>query len=342
MLRIILFPISIIYGAIMWLRNRFYDYDLFRSTSFTFPVVVIGNLAVGGTGKSPMAEYILRLISPNKDIMLLSRGYGRKTKGFREVTEKDGVHLVGDEPLQIKRKFPHTRVFVCESRVLALKKIGDNTSGVLLDDAYQHRALTPSFTVLLFDYKSLLGPILPLPTGNFRDGLPESKRANIIVITKCPDKINSEIKFSLESKLRKYSSAQIFYAAISYGNLENDKKQTIPLNELCKYEAVLFTGIAKPEPLLIHLKSNVSALTHISFRDHHPYSSSDLKKISNTFQNILSEPKIIITTEKDFQRLPKSFTESHPIYIVPIQQQILFGQKMAFDSMLSRAFHIKN
>ena len=342
LLRIILFPLSIIYGTIMWLRNRLYDYELIKSTSFKFPVVVIGNLAVGGTGKSPMAEYILRLISPHKDIMLLSRGYGRKTKGLREVSGKDRVHLVGDEPLQIKRKFPNTKVFVCESRVFALKKIGDNTPGVLLDDAYQHRSLRPSFTVLLFDYKSLLGPILPLPTGNFRDGLSESKRASIIVITKCPDKINPEIKFALESRLRKYSSARIFYAAISYGNLENDQKQTITLDELYKYEVVLFTGIAKSEPLLFYLKYKVSALKHIAFNDHHSYTSSDLKKISNTFANILSEQKIIITTEKDFQRLPKSFTESHPIYIVPIQQQILFGQKTAFDSTLRRAFHIEN
>ena len=320
LLRILLFPLSLIYGVIMWMRNRLYDYNFIPSTSFRFPVVVIGNLAVGGTGKSPMAEYILRLITPTKSISLLSRGYGRKTKGYREVNTTDTAELAGDEPLQIKRKFPNTPVFVCEDRVFALKKLTDCNNGVLLDDAYQHRALQPSFTVLLFDFNSLCYPILPLPTGNFRDTLKESNRASVIVITKCPKEIDSDIRFQLESKLRKHSRAPIFFARISYGSFVNDLGEKIAFEPFKKQNILLFTGIAKPEPLVAYLEPQVSQLTHIRFKDHHAFNSTDLARVATAYEQMDNNNKLILTTEKDFQRLPKSFIDSYPIYIIPIQQ----------------------
>lgn len=342
LLRIILFPISIIYALIMWLRNRLYDWRLLKSTTFKFPVVVIGNLAVGGTGKSPMAEYILRLINPHKDIMLLSRGYGRKTKGFREVSIHDSAALVGDEPLQIKRKFGSTHVYVCEDRVFALNKIGSSGSGVLLDDAYQHRALKPSFSILLFDYKSLLKPMLPLPTGNFRDTLLESKRASLIVVTKCPHGTDQQVRSLIEQKLQQYTTAPIFFSAISYQQLQNNQGQTLPLAAISTYQAVLITGIAKPGPLRDHLSPHLQQLTHINFKDHHTFSAADLDAIKTGFAALKSDDKIIITTEKDYQRLPESFINTFPVYTVPIEQRILFGGQPLFDSLLLRAFNIQS
>ncbi len=342
LIRILLFPISILYAVAMWLRNRLYDHDMIKSTAFGFPVVVIGNLAVGGTGKSPMAEYILRLISPKKDIALLSRGYGRKTKGFREVSIKDTADLVGDEPLQIKRKFSQVQVYVCEDRVQALRKISGGTPGVLLDDAYQHRPLRPSFSVLLFDYKSLLSPIVPLPTGNFRDRLIESKRAGVIVVTKCPNNLSQETRFTIQSRLRKHSSAPIYFSTIDYEHLKNKDQQTITPTALANYHVILFTGIANPKPLLDYLKPNSLELTHINFNDHHAFSSTDIQVISDAFHTVSNESKIIVTTEKDYQRLPSSFAQTYPIYIVPIHQKILFGEQDAFDSIIKRAFQVVN
>lgn len=342
LLRIILFPISIIYALIMWLRNRLYDWGLLQSTAFKFPVVVIGNLAVGGTGKSPMAEYILRLVSPHKDIILLSRGYGRKTKGFREVSTDDNAAQVGDEPLQIKRKFNCTRVYVCEDRVFALRKIGSSDAGVLLDDAYQHRPLKPSFSILLFDYKSLLKPMLPLPTGNFRDTLLECKRASLIVVTKCPHGFDQQIRRSIEQKLKQHTTAPIFFSAINYQELQNNQGQTLPFAAIGTYQAVLITGIAKPGPLRDHLTPHLQHLTHINFKDHHIFSAEDLDAIKTAFSALKSDNKIIITTEKDYQRLPESFIHTFPVYTVPIEQHILFGEQVLFDSLLLQAFNVQN
>jgi len=339
-IRWLLFPFSILYAAIVLLRNWAYDNQLYKSTSFHFPVVVIGNLAVGGTGKSPMTEYVLRLIKPYLKVTVLSRGYGRKTKGFRYVGVKDHATLVGDEPLQIKRKFPDTDVVVCENRVKGIQQIQDQTDAVLLDDAYQHRRLQPSFSILLFDYASLTGPIIPLPTGNFREQLNGSKRADIIVVTKCPMDIPSTLKFSIESRIRKHTQAAIFYTKVSYQRLQTINGLLYEESILSDTAAILLTGIAKPEPLFAYLKPQLKDLNHLSYPDHHNFSQEDLNKISRSFQHLVAKHKIIITTEKDIQRLPTAFIEQYPVYYIPIEQTFLFRQAAAFDTMVKRAFRI--
>lgn len=338
LVRWLLFPFSILYGAIVLLRNWVYDNQLCRSTSFPFPVVVIGNLAVGGTGKSPMTEYVLRLITPRLNIAVLSRGYGRKTKGFRYVNLSDSALQVGDEPLQIKRKFPEITVTVCENRVKGIREIQDQVDGVLLDDAYQHRALRSSFSILLFDYASLLKPIMPLPTGNFRESLNGCKRANVIVITKCPDQISPQEKFTIESQFRKYSQAPIFYTRITYKKLVTLKGLLFDDTQLMHTAAVVVTGIAKPHHLLSYLKPQLKNIIHLPYRDHHNFSADDLDKILRTFQQLAASKKIIITTEKDMQRLPKSFSEQYPVYFLPIEQELLFNQAPIFENMVKRAF----
>lgn len=337
-IRWLLFPISILYAAVMRLRNWAYDNQLYKSTSFRFPVVVIGNLSVGGTGKSPMTEYILRLVKPHLNVAVLSRGYGRKTKGFRYVQVHDSAKFVGDEPLQIKRKFPDATVTVCEDRVHGIQQIQNQIDAVLLDDAYQHRKLRPSFSILLLDYESLQQLIISLPTGNFRESLYGCKRANVIVITKCPQEIPTQVKFSIEARLRGHTLAPIFYTKIAYQKLQLTNGLLLADTQLHDTVAVVVTGIAKPQPMLSHLTPRLKRIIHLSYRDHHQFSSVDLDKISQTFQQIDALHKVIITTEKDIQRLPSSFIAEYPVYFLPIEQEFLFSQANAFDTMVKRAF----
>ncbi|MBD1433320.1 tetraacyldisaccharide 4'-kinase [Sphingobacterium sp. DN00404] len=337
-IRWLLFPFSILYAAVVLLRNWAYDNQLYNSTSFHFPVITIGNLSVGGTGKSPMTEYVLRLIKPYLNVAVLSRGYGRKTKGFRYVDIHDSAELTGDEPLQIKRKFPDATVIVCENRVRGIEQIQGQVDAVLLDDAYQHRKLRPSFSILLLDYESLQHPILPLPTGNFREMLPACKRADTIVITKCPDTVPAQMKFSIESRLRKYTSVPLFYTKIGYQKLQMKNGLLLDDTQLGDTVALVVTGIAKSQPLLSYLKPQFKDIIHLSFRDHHQFSPDDLDKISQTFQHIDSLQKVIITTEKDLQRLPSSFVDQHPLYFLPIDQVFLFGNAYMFDAIVKRAF----
>lgn len=339
-IRWLLFPFSMLYAGAVWIRNWAYDNQLCKSTAFRFPIVVIGNLAVGGTGKSPMTEYVLRLIKSRRNIAVLSRGYGRKTKGFRYVEVCDTATSSGDEPLQIKRKFPDVAVTVCEDRVYGIQQIQEQIDAVLLDDAYQHRKLRPSFSILLLDYDSLQHPIIPLPTGDFREQLHGCKRASVIVITKCPQEIPDNIKFSIASRLRKYTQAPIFYTKITYQKLQKDNGTAQLDTPLSDTIAVVVTGIAKPQPLLTHLEPQFRAITHLSFPDHHYFSKDDLDKISNTFQRIDTPKKVIITTEKDMQRLPSSFLTRYPVYFIPIDQAFLFDEAPIFDAMIKKAFQI--
>lgn len=337
LIRYLLLPFSIIYSIITWSRNKLYDLNLLKSKSFDLPIVVIGNLALGGTGKSPMVEHILHIVNPLIKVTVLSRGYGRKTKGFRYVHETDEAINVGDEPLQIKRKFKENTVVVCENRVHAIEKIKNKTDAVLLDDAYQHRKLKPTFSILLFDYYSLNKPIITLPTGNFRDTLLESKRADIIVVTKSPSEINEVTKKNIVNRLKKHSDAPIFFSEITYQTLLTSSKQETDIRFFLEYHAILLTGIANPAPLYEYLVEKVKSITTIKFPDHHVFSEKDLLKIEHLFDNLPSK-KIIITTEKDIQRLPQDFVLKLPTYYIPIQQNILFNQSEEFNSLIKKAF----
>lgn len=337
-LRWLLFPVSLIYAFITWLRNRLYDLNFLKSESFELPVVVVGNLAVGGTGKSPMTEYILRVVADQHKVAVLSRGYGRKTKGFRYVEADALAHEVGDEPLQFKRKFPNNTVVVSENRCLAIHKLAPDHDAILLDDAFQHRRLKPSFSILLFDYASLLKPIISLPTGNFRDSLLESRRANIIVITKTPATIDSQSRFAIMSKLARYSKAPIFFSSIMYSDIVNANGQTLSLPELSKTSVLLFTGIAKPAPLQAFVEQNAANVQVINYADHHNFTEKNIQAIKDSFNQLPGSNKIILTTEKDFQRLNKDFYSNYPLYYIPIRQKINFDQDKQFESLIQKAF----
>jgi len=338
LVRWLLLPVSPVYAALAWLRNQLYDQDVLKSRSFRIPVVVVGNLAVGGTGKSPMTEYILDMVGRSRRVAVLSRGYGRKTKGFRYVETTSTVAEVGDEPLQIKRKFPENTVVVCEDRCRAIERIQDAHDAVLLDDAFQHRKLRPGFAILLFDFRSLGKAMLPLPAGDFRDGMWESHRADVIVVTKCPPNVHPETRFAIQAKLHRYSQAPVFFSEISYLDPVDDTGQTLDPETLKAQDVLLITGIADPAPLLSFLAPRTKSIRHLPYPDHHAFSGADIARIVSAFSAIASANKLILSTEKDFQRLPRELKRAFSVFYVPIGPHFLFGQAAEFESMVSSAF----
>ncbi|RRN77562.1 tetraacyldisaccharide 4'-kinase [Pseudoxanthomonas sp. SGD-10] len=337
--RLLLFPFSIIYGIVVWLRNRFYDLGWLKSTKFDFPVIVVGNLEVGGSGKTPITEYLVKLLSIYK-VTVLSRGYGRKTKGFRWVSATDESSLAGDEPLQIKKKFPKIKVAVCEKRVEGLQKIKEeiDEAVAVLDDAYQHRALTPGFSILVFDYNRLKEPRLLLPAGNYRDGFSERKRADLVLISKCPQMLTHGERVQISKKLLT-GQQKIVFASIVYSNrlvgVFDDSQYILPEDIGSDTEVILLTGIAKPELLFNHLEQYTKRIRHHNYPDHHPFNKKNILKLVEDYESIKTTNKVIITTEKDAVRLTTSGYEKHlaklRVFKWPIQ--IAFNQtdKDIFD-----------
>jgi tetraacyldisaccharide 4'-kinase len=317
-LRYLLLPFSIIYGLIVWLRNRLYDFHILSSQGFHIPTIVVGNLAVGGTGKSPMTEFVVAYLSSTYNVAILSRGYGRKTKGFRAV-QTDSLSMdVGDEPLQFKSKFPNVTVAVSENRCAGIEKLQKDHQLIILDDAYQHRKLSPLLNILLFDFRSFSHPMFVFPAGDFRDLLIESKRAQIIVITKCPKNISPKDKIHIEKKLRYHNKeALIVYSHIDYFEPVNSSGTQIDIKDM---DIILVTGIAKPEPLVDHIYKKANSINHISFGDHHTFNNTDIDHILKTFRSLDSNNKIILTTEKDYQRLKpyKDRFEAVGLVYIPI------------------------
>lgn len=321
-LRWIALPFSFIYQFIVWTRNRLYDHNILKSESFSTPTIVIGNLAIGGAGKSPMTEYLIRLLKNKYKLATLSRGYGRKTKGFKVVETTSTALEVGDEPLQFKHKFPDINVAVCEDRCTGVKILAPNSDIILLDDAFQHRKLKAGFNIVLFDFNSLLSTVhFTLPTGDFRDIFSSAKRADAIVITKCPKVISEKQKSRIEGLIRKHTMAPLFYSSIIYSHpiaIHDSKK----LDDLFEYDILLFCGIANPNPLIQYLRQNNNRITLLSFPDHHNYADSDFQKVISKYNSLNSRKKIILTTEKDVQRIDRNTFNNYPLYYIPISINI--------------------
>jgi len=301
------------------MRNRLYDLRILKSRSFNLPLIVIGNLAIGGTGKSPMTEFLIHLLKDKFRLATLSRGYGRSTKGFRYVNVRSSAKEVGDEPLQFKRKFPDVTVSVCEDRCFGVEQLKDTHDIILLDDAFQHRRLQPSLSILLFDYQDIGKYPLLLPTGKYRDMIMESRRADLLMITKSPSLIPTEERTKIEKRLRKYNqTAPIYFAHIRY-NTCRDIQGRLFMDDLAHTDVLLITGIANPNPLIHHLHPLVNRLVHMPFADHHTFSPLDIQKMEEMFKGMTNTKKIILTTEKDFQRLDYTPLHQYPFYYIPIE-----------------------
>lgn len=345
-LRLLLYPFSLVYGAVIWCRNRLYDGGILAQTGFDLPVIVVGNLEVGGTGKSPMTEYLIRLLKDTHRVATLSRGYGRRTKGFLEVKPGMTALDVGDEPLQFKLKFPDITVAVQEDRVAGVRVLQKDHDLVLLDDAYQHRALKPGFSILLFDYNRLNDFRILLPAGNFRDNFQERKRASMMVVTKCPAHLSAEARKEIQALLQVQGrNIPIYFASIAYGEpvsykalMRGSLSEATASTSLQPEEiqqALIVTGIARPAPFEAYVRTKVQHVEQLTFPDHHPFSIGDLNLIARKFDAIQSDRKIILTTEKDRMRLMgKEFASQineWPIYSIPIRMTFLENDGKAFD-----------
>ena len=334
--RYILFPFSIIYGFIIWLRNKLFDKNILRSATFNFPLICVGNLAVGGTGKTPMAEYLIRLLKNKYPVATLSRGYKRKTKGFAIADDNTTAVDIGDEPMQLHKKFPDITVAVAEERVVGIPQLlyeKPETKVIILDDAFQHREVRAGLNILLTEYEDLYTRDFPLPAGNLRDIKSSSKRAHIIIVTKCKQHLNEEERQSIIKELNPLSFQKVFFTKIEYSSSYHlFTKETRFIEHDCNI--LLVCGIANPGPLKETLATYTDTYEMILFRDHYIFTTDDLKEIKKQFAKIESANKIILTTEKDGVRLAKYENELKdlPIYVLPMRHKFLFGEEDQFDA----------
>jgi tetraacyldisaccharide 4'-kinase len=332
--RIFFLPIAIIYWVIIWLRNFFYDKNILKSSSFGLPVICVGNLSMGGTGKSPMVEFLVRHLKDRFKLATLSRGYKRKTSGYALANENSTALDVGDEPMLFHLKFPDVPVAVGEERLVAIPQLlhdKPKTELIILDDAFQHRAIIAGLNILLTDFNNLFTRDFYLPTGDLRDLKSSYKRADIIVITKCRPEMTIDEADKIRKEIRPLVHQQIFFSTIQYGQPYHITRLS-PYELNLKTEVLLVTGIANPQPLKKLLEEKSHTYYMMSFSDHYIFSIDDLKDIKKRFERIEVANKIILTTEKDAMRLMKFRTELEelPVYVIAIRHCFLFGGEEKF------------
>jgi tetraacyldisaccharide 4'-kinase len=323
-----------------------YDLGFLKSTEFDVPVISVGNITVGGTGKTPQIEYLVNLLQEKYEVATLSRGYKRKTKGFRIVETDSKAEEVGDEPLQIKNRFPEITVSVCENRVSGVEKLLDPSNSkvpdvVLLDDAFQHRRITAGINILLIDYNRQIKDDTLMPVGRLREGMAQMRRANIIVFTKCPNEVTPIMRRILQKDVRLKAYQSLFFTTLSYGNIKSafsaPELDKLFYTEKC-YTLLVLTGIASPDLIQSHLKQLSKNTEMLSFPDHYYYTESDIQSVMNKFESLKSDKKIIITTEKDLMRLkdmaelPEDFKTN--LYYLPVKVKFLDEGENEFNKKI--------
>jgi tetraacyldisaccharide 4'-kinase len=341
-LKYLLLPFAILYSGVTTLIHTLYDSRIFRPVKFDIPVISIGNLSTGGTGKTPHVEYLIELLQPYIDVATLSRGYGRKSTGFVAVEPQHTALEVGDEPLQYKRKYQDVFVTVCESREAGISKIMQfrpQTNTILLDDAFQHRKVIPNLSLLLTDYASLYTRDWHLPAGRLRERASGAKRADVIVVTKCPPEMSVTEKEALIKELQPTDNQHIFFSFYDYPRPPYyifDSRQAVDLEN--NIDVLLVTGIARSSYLIDAIKPKVNSLQVMDFADHHFFKNAEVAEIKRIFDGINSTRKIILTTEKDAVRLQHHadylFQEKMPIFALPAKVNFLFGEKEKFDAYI--------
>ncbi|HSC52830.1 MAG TPA: tetraacyldisaccharide 4'-kinase [Phnomibacter sp.] len=335
-LRFLLFPLSLLMALVVMVRNKMYDWKWKRSVSFNLPLICVGNLSVGGTGKSPMTELLIGWLKPHYKLATLSRGYKRKTKGYLLANEHTSALEIGDEPMQFHIKFPEVAVAVGEERIVAVPQLLQDrpeTEAIILDDAFQHRSITAGLNILLTDYSNPYWYDWFLPSGDLRDQRKSAARAQIIVVTKCPPGISEEEKNTILQKINPASHQQVYFVAFEYGTPYHilSAQEYILTHET---EVLLVCGIANPTPLKKHLETHAAAYDQLSYSDHYVFTIDDLNTMRQKFNSMQAQYKMLLTTEKDAVRLVKFGTELNqlPLYVQPVRHKVLFGEEEKFKA----------
>lgn len=320
--RILLWPFTVLYGAILHVRHSLYDLRALKSTRPTLPTIAIGNLALGGTGKTPMMELVLRTLESTTPLATLSRGYGRKTTTIHEVQATDTAQHSGDEPLQVKHNFPAARVFVGADRVKAIgviQRAVPDAKAVILDDALQHRKIDAGLNILLTTFQKPYCDDALIPAGTLRDVRSRAKAAQVVVVTKCEALPSVAEQQRWRERLGLRAGQGLFFAGIAYGEprIIGRDDRVAPTGARTDDTVLLFTGIADPAPLLAHLRTRFARVEHIAFPDHHAFTPADLQSLAERFHKFAPGPNMLITTEKDAARL-RSVIAGSPLEELPL------------------------
>lgn len=337
--RIFLLPFALLYWLVIGIRNWMFDKKILPSSSFGLPLICVGNLSVGGTGKSPMVEYLVLSLKDRYKLGTLSRGYKRKTTGYALADEKTTALEIGDEPMQFHLKFPDLPVAVGEERIVAIPQLlhdRPETQVIILDDAFQHRTVRAGLNILLTDYNNLFTRDFYLPTGDLRDLKSSYTRAEVIVVTKCRKDLDETEKKKIIREIRPVPGQQVFFTCIDYSRPyhiitreERGLESTVDI--------LLVTGIANPRPLKKMLEDYSNTYQMLQYADHHIFTIDDLQEIRRTFDKLTATDKVILTTEKDAVRLLKFSEEIRelPLYVVPVRHRFLFDEGPVFDKRVS-------
>jgi len=337
--RILLFPFALLYWLVIGIRNWLFDKQILKTAEFGLPLICVGNLSVGGTGKSPMVEYLVERLKNDFKVATLSRGYKRKTKGYLLAGDNTTALDIGDEPMQFHLKFPGVPVAVGEERIEAIPQLlhdRPETEVIVLDDAFQHRSIRAGLNILLTDYGNLFTRDFYLPTGDLRDLKRSYKRADIIIVTKCKPDLSEAEKQKLIREIKPLPHQHIFFTAIAYGKLYH------VISGMSKdfsrsSEVLLVSGIANPRPLKKMLEEHSNIYHLLQYSDHYIFTIDDLNEIRKRYEELESDEKIILTTEKDAVRLQK-FTkeiEGLPFFVIPVRHQFLFNEGVIFDNLIT-------
>lgn len=332
--RKILYPFSLLYGLITSIRNYLYTKNIFKSTQFKIPTIVVGNLNVGGTGKTPQIEYLIRLLQNDYKIAVLSRGYKRKSKGFIVADENVTAEIIGDEPYQYFQKFPGIIVSVDADRrngIKQLKQLKSPPEIVLLDDAFQHRKVEGGFKILLTSFQNMYVDDVMLPTGNLREKVSGAERAQVIIVTKCPTDLSEEDRSEIAKRLQPTLYQTVFFTTIEYDN-ELKGTSTVNIADLADTEVLLVTGIVNPNPLSTYLKSQNIKFNHLKYPDHHNFNNKDIAEINLGFNSLQSNNKIVLTTEKDYVRI---FGRLKNLHYITIKTKFI-SHKNDFDNLIKK------
>ena len=334
-----LLPLSWLYGLGVRFRNFLFDVGILKSQDYKVPIISVGNITVGGTGKTPHVEYLAKLLKDQFKVAVLSRGYKRKSHGYVLADKDTPMRQIGDEPYQMRQKFPGITVAVDKNRRRGIARLteDDTIDVILLDDAFQHRYVKPGINILLVDYHRLIIYDKLLPAGRLREPLPGKNRADIVIVTKCPKELKPMEYRVITRAMNLYAYQTLYFSTLEYGELRPvfpQVRSSLTLSQLSSYNVLLLTGIASPRQLSEDLKPLVKSITPMAFADHHHFTQKDLLRLSATFEAMPS-PKVIITTEKDATRLNDAGELGDELrkafYVIPVNIKFMLEQEDLFN-----------